>query len=413
VKRGKELFIFVFIVLVFTMDSSAFTCESYDSGPLEFIDFYVSETGNYCDLKEEELIVWKTDCTVIFETPNLTVPGEYFLSMPAQIGSSWDVNTENFSLTCGGVTHHFYDDNINGEEHYVDFNVSCLFEEGFNQVTINSTADGSVHLPYFNITSEEDCSCGNGNVDFGEECDDGANNGNICTPNPIYGEGISCSYCTNECNLSIVNAQNCTDGIHNGDEIRTDCGGETCVGENEFCSAISLGVNYCWDYDTYGEGHCLNYDEIVANNSVENLGPYQKAECVWTNAKCEANIINHNLDGVPIGTCLHVFEVVDATCEDGFYLYDWEGSFAWDPDNYYYFEDPDNIPAGFVHESGTLYHYDPFNATSTCTFGRENIPCPAQVVLPYFNIKNFIGAAFILLIYYFARHKKITKFSKD
>jgi len=42
--------------------------------------------------------------------------------------------------------------------------------------------------------------CGNGVIESGEECDDGANNGVVCSP----AAGSSCSYCNNSCETVVV-----------------------------------------------------------------------------------------------------------------------------------------------------------------------------------------------------------------
>jgi cysteine-rich repeat protein len=62
--------------------------------------------------------------------------------------------------------------------------------------------------------------CGDGDLDSGEECDDGANNGNICTPS----YGSTCDWCDSGCNDRTETGDYCGDGdCDAGNEDSSSC----------------------------------------------------------------------------------------------------------------------------------------------------------------------------------------------
>jgi len=74
--------------------------------------------------------------------------------------------------------------------------------------------------------------CGNNNIEPGEECDDGANNGVACTP--LYGD--TCEYCSDFCQIAQLTGPYC--GDNNVDTTE----GEKCddgnTNNNDGCSSI-------------------------------------------------------------------------------------------------------------------------------------------------------------------------------
>lgn len=74
------------------------------------------------------------------------------------------------------------------------------------------TTCSSCNNPYFYQTRyvliEEEPICGDGVKDEGEDCDNGSNNGKVCTP--AYGS--SCTYCSINCDLVTVPGDYCGDG---------------------------------------------------------------------------------------------------------------------------------------------------------------------------------------------------------
>jgi len=95
--------------------------------------------------------------------------------------------------------------------------------------------------------------CGDSNIDAGEECDDGVNNGQVCLP--PYG-GI-CFYCSSSCfsvqltgpycGDSIVNgSEGCDSGVNNG-QVCTPPYGGNCTYCSNLCQPVQLTGPYCGD----------------------------------------------------------------------------------------------------------------------------------------------------------------------
>ena len=95
--------------------------------------------------------------------------------------------------------------------------------------------------------------CGDGTIDAGEQCDDGINNGQVCTP--PYG-GI-CFYCSNSCLSVQLTGPYCGDSIANGSEgcdaganngqACTPAYGSTCNYCSNLCQPVQLTGPYCGD----------------------------------------------------------------------------------------------------------------------------------------------------------------------
>ncbi len=64
----------------------------------------------------------------------------------------------------------------------------------------------------FSVLAEEeepqDPYCGDGNIDEGEQCDAGQNNGAECTPE----YGLTCNYCSAYCETVELQGDDCGDG---------------------------------------------------------------------------------------------------------------------------------------------------------------------------------------------------------
>ncbi|USN45654.1 MAG: hypothetical protein H6502_00795 [Candidatus Woesearchaeota archaeon] len=136
-------------------------------------------------------------------------------------------------------------------------------------------------MPSFNNPFPPDVPavCGNTVIEPGEFCDDGAANGNLCTP--LY--GASCLYCTLDCEQGSVV------GLYCGDNIITP-GEETCeenadCSEGNWCNACS-----CEEIPECGDGildepfeEC---DEGV-NNTNSLCFPDYGESCTFCNLQCE------------------------------------------------------------------------------------------------------------------------------
>lgn len=85
--------------------------------------------------------------------------------------------------------------------------------------------------------------CGDGSINQDtEQCDDGAQNGQVCFP----GYDSSCSYCSSTCQTISVEGPFCGDAVQNGEE---QCDGTDGVGANQSCSNTCQLVDepYCGD----------------------------------------------------------------------------------------------------------------------------------------------------------------------
>ncbi len=96
--------------------------------------------------------------------------------------------------------------------------------------------------------------CGNGiiNADNGEQCDNGASNGAVCSP---PGGGETCTYCTRDCQIAenpcgngvVDPGEECDVGIDNGTKCAVPEPGETC----EWCTQnCTIDTNRCGDQIT-------------------------------------------------------------------------------------------------------------------------------------------------------------------
>ncbi|MDP3027265.1 MAG: hypothetical protein Q8N63_06150 [Nanoarchaeota archaeon] len=128
---------------------------------------------------------------------------------------------------CNGTTRYDYPENstcgTSGSE-------SCLCTACTANVIYNSTECGY-----------QEPKCGDGNVDAGEECDLGNDNGKECAP----GYDKSCAYCSSECENKTKTDGYCGDDIINGPEEcekDSDCGNNCIFG---FC--LGTLTNKCVD----------------------------------------------------------------------------------------------------------------------------------------------------------------------
>ena len=116
------------------------------------------------------------------------------------------------------------------------------------------------------LEREVESECGDGNVDDGEECDAGDNNGEVCSAS----YGATCTYCDNNCNEQTVMGGNCGDGTRDPGEGCDD--GNTVNGDG--CSAsctieASCGNGTRDPGEGCDDGNNVNGDGCSAGCSVE------------------------------------------------------------------------------------------------------------------------------------------------
>lgn len=95
-------------------------------------------------------------------------------------------------------------------------------------------------------------SCGNGEPEWIEECDEGVNNGLVCDPN-----GQSCSYCSNNCRLTTVVAPYCWDWIPQNIPASTTSGTIDYV---IYGDMYALTGNAIYNYSWYQSGMLFEFN---------------------------------------------------------------------------------------------------------------------------------------------------------
>ena len=167
-----------------------------------------------------------------------------------------------------------------------------------NEQCDNGANNGAVCTPAYGETCEyctNSCtretvtggSCGDGIVNGNEQCDNGANNGAVCTP--AYGE--TCEYCTNSCTRETVTGGSCGDGIVNGNEqcdngasngaVCTPAYGETCEYCTNSCTTETVTGGSCGNGVVEDDEECDNGSDngVVPSVSYGETKTYCKADC--------------------------------------------------------------------------------------------------------------------------------------
>jgi len=119
--------------------------------------------------------------------------------------------------------------------------------------------------------------CGDGVLNEGEECDDGENNGQVCTPE----YNGSCDYCSNTCEIEQIEGSYCGDGIL--DESYEECDDSNNI-DGDGCSAeceIEEQEPFCGNGIIEGNETC---DE-GENNGIECDN--SKHDCDYCSSNCK------------------------------------------------------------------------------------------------------------------------------
>ncbi len=225
--------------------------------------------------------------------------------------------------------------------------------------------------------------CGDGEVDPGEDCD-GDNFGDITGCNSLGYEGGDLE-CTQECKYDL---SQCTGGNEEG-----ECGdGEINNFPYETCDGEELNDKTCSDFGLSGDGLAC-YSAGSSNN------------CTFDTSGCE---IGEGGNPSKIGKCSYD-ENTDDDCEDKFLTYSWTATWTWADEN-----TGKSPPCEEDYISdGSLCYYDPNGAKAKCVDGSNTVPCPAQIQLPFFgkySVVMIIGL--IIFIYVFMKWKENKKNSK-
>jgi hypothetical protein len=119
--------------------------------------------------------------------------------------------------------------------------------------------------------------CGNGDLEAGESCDFGSQNGNVCTPS--YDD--FCNYCTSECTIELIMGPTCSDG--------------TCQSEyGEACSTCPADCGECLPPPPEcGNGIVEGTEQCDAGSNNGNpCDPGYNGSCTYCSSSCTTVILN-------------------------------------------------------------------------------------------------------------------------
>jgi hypothetical protein len=245
------------------------------------------------------------------------------------------------------------------------------------------------------MNSECGSDCGNGILEYQEECDLGT------VRNSLSGFGCSpvCNYSISDtpCLMGMklcsdgnccLNCEACDEGITCNYDTICDIGIEGCScpdcdGEVDSCD-ISSGTLLCNQFD----GSCCS-------SASDGVCDYY---CVFIDPDCKSQ---PGLDRFLIGTCFYTENGGD-NCDDGvlvrsldaLWVWNNENSFSSNPDGQDYREDPAGV-----------FRYDPLDAlgiseSAGCAKVQDTLVCPASVEVPFFGIYSFVGVIVLVVLIY-------------
>ena len=134
--------------------------------------------------------------------------------------------------------------------------------------------------------------CGDGNVDEGhEECDEGNNNGQECTPE----YGGSCTYCTNTCENKIITGPKCGDGKLDENHEQCDDGntqnGDGCSATCQF-ESLGIDLDKTVSKNTIQAGESVTYTYKIKSKSGGRLIDVKLVDNKLGNISCPKSVLN-------------------------------------------------------------------------------------------------------------------------
>jgi len=122
---------------------------------------------------------------------------------------------------------------------------------------------------------------------------------------------------------------------------------------------------------------CTNFDEFTGGTL--SCG----ADCRFDTSQC----VSPWGDGTEAGTCIYTEQVITNSCDDepvGLMTFSWTAEWVWDPE------------CDAVCQAGNQ------NLAAQCVDGQKTVECPAQILLPFFNVYSFIATLIIIALIYTA-----------
>jgi len=217
--------------------------------------------------------------------------------------------------------------------------------------------------------------CGDGELSAGEQCDTNLNNLTCSNFDSFTGGILSCSSC-------IATTSQCTGGT-------IGVCGDGNINTGEQCDGTNMSVVSCTDFGfTGGSVSCSN--------------------CLIDTSACVGGYVLFDL--LSIGSCSYTESTEGDTCEDGLLSYSWGADWQWDISNVI-----GSNPGGEAYILGTdgQWHYDPDGESLECVSGKNIIPCPDQVMLPFFGVFNIILTLSLISLTYIILILKKRGFSID
>ncbi|MFH1365060.1 MAG: hypothetical protein ABIH28_00555, partial [archaeon] len=136
-----------------------------------------------------------------------------------------------------------------------------------------------------------------------------------------------------------------------------------------------------------------------------------QCSCIWNETKSSCGslseeVITPGCEGLvsprSLGSCrISQFSGED-NCDDGFLTYDWTAFWNWEENVY---SSSSQVPGNVIPiQTPDGYWHSPSILFSSCAVGKNTVPCPTGISLPFFGILNlFLTLGVIGIIYSFSK----------